>query len=259
MLSAELRASFEERGLAHLRAAVDESVCAALRQEVLGLLSDRRVVPESPPPGFAVTPSRTSRIARAHGFDEIWGPSVRAAIDDLLGSGAWQRPPAAGQLLAITLPLVDAAWTLPHKAWHLDYTAPGAAASIPGVQIFLLLDRVEPGGGATVVVSGIHRLVDELRHREGPSFAGRSSEVRRALQREVPWLRELCSLRAGEDRTARFCSAATRFRNTSLQVVELTGEPCDVILVHPWLLHASAPNCGSRPRLVLTERLQRAT
>jgi hypothetical protein len=129
--------------------------------------------------------------------------------------------------------------------------APGALATLPGVQLFVCLDRVEPRAGATVVACGTHRRIDALRRRKGPSWPGRSADVREALKREVPWVRELCSLRAGEDREARFMRS-----DGELQVVELTGEPGDVWVMHPWILHAPAPNCGARPRMVLTERIR---
>ncbi len=50
---------------------------------------------------------------------------------------------------------------------------------------------------------------------------------------------------------------ATAFDGVSLQVVELTGEPGDVFVTHPWLLHAPSANCGELPRMVLTERIRR--
>jgi hypothetical protein len=126
------------------------------------------------------------------------------------------------------------------------------------VQLFLCVDRVAPHAGGTLVACGTHRLIDALRRREGPAWAGRSVEVRRRLRAEVPWLADLASLRAGEDREARFMSEVTPFAGAPLQVVELAGEPGDVYVMHPWLLHAPAANCGSLPRLVLTERIRTA-
>ena len=39
-----------------------------------------------------------------------------------------------------------------------------------------------------------------------------------------------------------------------VQAVEFTGEPGDVIFMHPWILHTASANCGKRPRIVITER-----
>lgn len=258
MLSAEQRTSFEERGLLRLPALVAAGVVAALRERILAHLRERGLVPEPCPPGFAVTPSRTAAVVNTCGFEEIWGARVPALLDDLLGAGAWHRPKHAGQLLVVSFPLNGTAWQLPHKVWHLDYSAPGALRTLPGLQLFLCVDRVAPRAGGTLVACGTHRLIDALRRREGPRWAGRSSGVRQRLRAEVPWLRELGSLREGEDRAARFMEHATAFEGVPLQVAELAGGPGDVFVMHPWLLHAPSANCGELPRLLLTERIRTA-
>jgi hypothetical protein len=79
--------------------------------------------------------------------------------------------------------------------------------------------------------------------------------VRKVLREEIPWFRELCSPGGREERIARFLARATPFGGSSLQVVELTGEPGDVYLMHPWTPHTLAPNCGVRPRIAMTERI----
>jgi ectoine hydroxylase-related dioxygenase (phytanoyl-CoA dioxygenase family) len=40
--------------------------------------------------------------------------------------------------------------------------------------------------------------------------------------------------------------------DVELRVVELTGDPGDVILMHPVMMHAGSVNCSSSPRLVLS-------
>jgi ectoine hydroxylase-related dioxygenase (phytanoyl-CoA dioxygenase family) len=255
VLTTDERVEFEARGVVRLRGAVDPEVAGALRERLLAFIAERRLAPESPPPGFALTASGTAALLTSIGFEEVWGARVFAVLDDLLGRGGWHVPKQAGQMLAMTFPRVGAPWELPHKSWHLDYTAPGAARGIPGVQVFLCLDEIAPGGGGTLVAAGVHRLIDAIRRREGSEWRGRSLEIRRALQREVPWIRDVATLRAGEDRIARFMAKATRVKNVALQVVELVGEPGDVYAMHPWMLHAASPNCGSRPRLGLTERI----
>lgn len=42
-----------------------------------------------------------------------------------------------------------------------------------------------------------------------------------------------------------------------VRVVEMTGEPGDVLLTHPLLLHAPSPNCAQDPRLVLSSTVFR--
>jgi hypothetical protein len=258
VLSAAQREAFEERGLLHLPGLVPAAQVAALRDRVLAYFRAHGLVPRSIPPGFAVRPSRTAPFVNALGFEEVWTAQVPALLDALLGAGAWRMPKGAGQLLAVTYPRPEAVWRLPHQVWHLDYMAPGAARALPGIQVFLCVDRVAPRAGGTLVACGTHRLIDALRLRAGPAWPGRSAEVRRRLRTEAPWLRALCSLRADEDREARFLARAEASGGVALQVVELAGDAGDVFAMHPWLLHAPSENCGAQPRLVLTERVRAA-
>jgi ectoine hydroxylase-related dioxygenase (phytanoyl-CoA dioxygenase family) len=125
------------------------------------------------------------------------------------------------------------------------------------VQVFLIVDRVEAHGGGTLVIEGTHRSIDHIRRREGPGFAGASSELRRALRRDVPWLREVWSVRPGEDRIARFLGVRQEHEGVGLRVVEMTGEPGDVFVMHPWMLHAPSLNASARARVMVTERFRR--
>jgi ectoine hydroxylase-related dioxygenase (phytanoyl-CoA dioxygenase family) len=253
VLTAEQRATFEDRGLLCLPALVDAAAVAELRARVSDRV--RRIAPEPPPPGYMVHASATASLVKKRPFADVWGEAAVALVDDLVGRGRYV-PPGAGQILAVTFPSPGATWHVPHKVWHLDYTAPGALAGLAGVQLFLCLDRVAPRSGATVVACGTHRLIDALRRREGPDWPGRSQVVRKRLAADVPWLRALTSLRDGEDRIARFVERAEPYDGVALQVDELAGEPGDVFAMHPWMLHAPALNCGDRPRLVLTERVR---
>lgn len=255
MLTPEQRDVFEACGLLHLPRLVDEGIVVALRERILDLLRERRLVPDPPPPGFTVHASHPSRVLRGCAFEELWGAAGVELLDDLLGRGRWRRPASAGQVLSISFPQHGVVWRLPHQSWHLDYQAPTALRALPGVQVFVCLDRVESHAGATPVACGAHRLIDALRRREPPDWPGRSADVRKRLRAAVPWLRELCSLREGEDREARFMREPTLHDGVPLQVVELAGGPGDVFAMHPWLLHTLAPNCGARPRLVVTERI----
>jgi len=256
MLSATQRTEFEARGLLQLPGLVDAHAAAALGERILADLRERRLGAAPPPPGFTVHASDASGAVRALDFAALWGAAVLEGLDELLGTGAWQPPRGAGQVLAISWPLRGVAWSLPHRVWHLDYAAPTALRRLPGIQVFLCVDRVEPRAGGTLVACGTHRLIDALRRAQPPSWPGRSAEVRKRLHARVPWLRELWSLRPGEDREARFMREPTLHEGVPLRVVELVGEPGDVYLMHPWLLHAPAPNCGARPRLVITERIR---
>ena len=256
MLSRTQHRELEGRGVVCLPAAADPQRVGALRERVLEFVKEKRLEPEGADGWRAIKASKLAPVARELGFAELWGSSVVAAIDAVLGTGRWDVPRQAGQILPLTWPQPAQPWQVPDKQWHLDYTAPGSAQQLPGLQVFLCLDRVEPRAGATLVAAGVPRSVEQIRVRRGPAWRGRSADVRSAVVREVPWFRELASLRPGEDRVARFMAQPTDFEGSSLQVVELTGEPGDVWLMHPWMLHAASANCGARPRMVITERLR---
>ena len=192
-------------------------------------------------------------------------PALQRSVEALLGDRPAQPladAPAAGRpvcassigrcrplgppALLLTLPNAET-WTVPHGIWHLDLPRlprPG----IPGLQAFAFLDAVPPGGGGTLVVRGSHRLLNDR------GFA-RSKQVKRLLKRE-PWFAALMG--RGETDRRRFLDAPAEVRGVPVQVVELHGEPGDVVLTDLRLLHTIAPNAGMAPRLMATQRYLRA-
>lgn len=256
MLTPEQRTQFEQEGFVKLPAAVDPELVAEMRDAVwkraaavVGVHRDR------PETWKRVSPRYVRSISKAGGFDAMCSPALRAALDELLGPDGWSKPRQAGQLL-MNEPS-PGEWDVPHKQWHFDFAAPSAAERLPGAQAFVFLDRVEPRGGGTLAIAGIHRLVEQVRRAAGPRYEGRSAELRRDLKRVVPWLRALTTLRSGEDRVARFMTPSD-CDGVELRVVEFCGEPGDAVLMHCWLMHAGAPNRGTQPRIVLTERFRRS-
>jgi len=256
MLSPAQREEFEMRGVVRLPEAVEPRAACAFAERIRAFVAEKKLAPSGIGQWLAVRASSTAPLAKACRFADLWGPTVLAALDDLLGPGRWEIPEHAGQVLALTWPQPGQTWQVPDKVWHLDYMAPGAARGLPGIQAFLCLDRVESRAAATLVAAGTPRLIDALRLGKGSAWEGRSADVRKALAREAPWFRELTTVRAGEDRIARFMAKPTEFGGSRLQVLELTGDAGDVWLMHPWMLHAPSANCSERPRMVLTERIR---
>jgi hypothetical protein len=255
VLTAEQRATFEDRGLLRLPGFVPPAAIGAFRAHLLEHLRARGLAPDPPPPGFVVTPAKTAKFMERHGFAEVWGERAPELIDDLLGVGRWSGAEHAGQLLFVTYPTPGESWRLPHKMWHLDFPAPGALRGLPALQLFLCVDRIDSHGGGTLAVCGIHRLIEALRRAQGPEWPGRSQDVRRKLAARVPWLRHLASLRDGEDREGRFMREATLCDGVPLQVAEICGDAGDLFVMHPWLLHSLSMNCATRPRMALTQRV----
>jgi len=52
------------------------------------------------------------------------------------------------------------------------------------------------------------------------------------------------------NRIAAFMDRETIVEGVHLRVVELTGEPGDMVFCHPVMVHCGAPNRGARPRFM---------
>ncbi|MEM7125542.1 MAG: phytanoyl-CoA dioxygenase family protein [Chloroflexota bacterium] len=151
-------------------------------------------------------------------------------------------PKDAYPLLLFTLPDVTT-WTVPHSAWHLDMPRL-SKAGIPGVQIFALLETVEPSGGGTLVVTGSHRLRDN-------GVRMKSGYLRKKLMEE-PYFSDLMS--DGADERHRFLHDVGYVDDVEVKVVEMTGEAGDVYFMDMRMLHTVAPNALQIPRIMLTYR-----
>jgi ectoine hydroxylase-related dioxygenase (phytanoyl-CoA dioxygenase family) len=68
----------------------------------------------------------------------------------------------------------------------------------------------------------------------------------------------LCSFDERIDRLQEFMKDDAVFDGIRIRVVEMTGEPGDVWLTHPLMLHAAAKNCAEAPRLVLSSIVHRS-
>lgn len=141
-------------------------------------------------------------------------PRMRAAIDELLGAG-WPQPFSWGDPL-VTFPEAGE-WAPPTRGWHIDFPA----CATLRLKWLGYLEPVGPDGGGTVIADGSHRLVERALRDLAPDDPGRSPVIRNAI-------------------------------GPLADVVELTGEPGDVVFMHPWLFHAPAPNRSDAPRLMVT-------
>jgi len=253
VLKADQRDEFDRVGLLRLSAAIAASEAEAMCVRVWADLEKRHGVrrgacetwPRAQATGF-------QSLNRSGAFSAMANPVVMGVLDDLLGDGGWRAPKRWG-LALVTFPNAEV-WDVPHRSWHFDFMAPAAAATLPGIRIFGFLNHVLPGGGGTLGVAGSHRLVRDRSACGEASDEGHSAELRKTLMREEPWLRALCSP-GGGDRVQRFMHEGAVRAGVELRVVEMTGAPGDVIVMHPWLLHAAAPNCRDQPRIMVGQAI----
>ncbi len=173
---------------------------------------------------------------------------VRGVLDDLLGPGAWPPPRDWGRPL-VTFP-EPGPWDVPARLWHWDNLTEPHLDRLRGLFVVSFIGQVAPGGGGTLILSGSPRLLTG-QERQLPDSQRRGSvaALRERFHRSHPWLRALTGLAPSPaDRVAAFMERETVVGGVPLRVVELTGEPGDMVFCHPAMVHCAAPNRGARPR-----------
>lgn len=262
MLTTAQREEFDRSGIVRMRGAVAESAAEEMLQTIWNCLRDRYHIHRDAPdtwPEPEAGDTRMEQTRATHGFvgthhlpksvtfEQVGNAVVCGAVDELLGAGRWQRPKRWGSIL-VTFPESTGQWDVPSSAWHLDIPASHASLGLTAVRIFTCLAKLSPMMGGTLFVAGSHRLIQKF---VGDNELLASHDARKRLISAHPWMKALCSRDETGNRIQRFMSQGTVIDGVEVRVVEMTGEPGDVILAHPMVLHTAALNCSSSPRFVL--------
>lgn len=175
---------------------------------------------------------------------------VRGVIDDLLGADNWRPPRDWGRAL-VTFP-EPGPWDVPTGLWHWDSDCDWHVPALNALFVVSFVGSVAPRGGGTLILSGSPRLL--MRHEAmlTPQQRRASAGARRDLfYRTHPWLMALAGKAPSPpDRIAAFMEAEMEIDGVPARVVELTGEPGDMVFCHPAIVHSVAPNRGDRPRFM---------
>lgn len=163
------------------------------------------------------------KILTAPPVPEIYTQRYLSAIDDLCGRGRWRTSRGAGYWPIVLPGFFSPLWKPPRGGWHLDrkfeiYHIATPDRALVGLELFT---DIKPGGGGTAIRIGSHHAVARL-------LAAAEPEGLR--QREL-------QLR----------SAAV---TAHLPVIEINGQAGDVVLMHPYTVHASSPNTGTVVRIL---------
>jgi ectoine hydroxylase-related dioxygenase (phytanoyl-CoA dioxygenase family) len=250
--SATDREQFDTRGLVRLPGLIDRAAVEEMVDKLWRELARKDGVHRREPRTWRVErPAQFRALQDSGAFKAMGGPAVRAVLDDLMGRDRWEAPEHWGQPL-VCFPKPHGRWDVPTQSWHLDLPAhPGNRNKLVG-RVFLLLAPLRPRGGGTLVALGSHRIVDRIVGRAGERLS--SADVRKQLKSHHRWFHDLMTPdKSRRDRTAGFMEAETEVDGVALQIEEMTGEPGDVLLMHPSALHAAAPNMLTEPRLALTQ------
>jgi hypothetical protein len=175
---------------------------------------------------------------------------VRGILDDLLGQDAWPAPRDWGRPL-VTFP-GPGEWDVPSRLWHWDNPGELHLDRPRALFVVSFIGPVAPRSGGTLILSGSPRLVIQ-QERQIPADQPRNFGARlwERFHRADPWLRALTGhAPSPADRIAAFMDRETIIDGVPLRVVELTGEPGDMVFCHPVMVHCVAPNRGTRPRFM---------
>ena len=175
---------------------------------------------------------------------------VRGVFDDLFGPAAWSPPRDWGRPL-VTFP-GPGAWEVPARHWHWHNPCDLHLDHPRGLFVVSFIGPVAPRGGGTVILSGSPRLlIQQERQLPASQRRGSIAVLRERFRRSDPWLMALTGLAPSPaDRIAAFMDAETIVEGIPIRVVELTGEPGDMVFCHPVMVHCVAPNRGTQPRFM---------
>jgi hypothetical protein len=252
----EIRSRFEATGVVRLVGAFTADQAAAMRNAMWQHAGHQAGLRPADPTTWAASPVLNWR---ALSRDPVFGPvvenqAVGDALNGIFGVGGWRRPRPGAQIL-FSLP-EPGPWVLP-DGWHMDCGFDHATWPVPSVKLFAFVGEVGPRGGGTMVLPGTHRLVNRYR-ASLPAPVGAGKENWRTFMRHHPWLARLLDGADLPDRGRSLVGEAVEIDGVPVQVVESTGSPGDVVIIHRHVFHARSPDTGADPRLMLGKEVHRA-
>lgn len=181
--------------------------------------------------------------------------ALTEVLDAIFGSGRWAAP-GRGVRILLTFP-ERRVWTLP-TGWHIDASFDRPTFPVPWVQLWALLDRVEPCGGGTLLLAGSHRLVERYaRDLPGDQRGGNAVNWGRFM-RQHPFLDQLRRGGRPEAPGRELLGDEHDIDGVRVQPIELSGGPGDMFLSHGQVFHCASANTGDRPRQMLTGAVKAA-
>ena len=248
---------FANTGVAHLHAAFSAEEAAAMRAVTWSHLEQRYELRQHDPSTWP-TDRRGISLKPLKGRREftpvVANEALREVCDHVFGAQGW-KPPGRGPRLLLTFP-TPGPWAMPAR-WHCDISFHHASFPIPAVQLWAFIERVDPGGGGTLLLAGSHRLVDRYRHGL-PEVHRRANGINYTrFMQQHPGLDHLWRGGTPENPRRELLGELHEVDGIQVQAIELSGEPGDMFISHGHVFHAAAPNTSTRPRLMMTAMINR--
>jgi hypothetical protein len=249
LTSAEIQ-RFARDGYVVVRAAFARADGVAMERRWWQELEDRHNIRADDRSSWRQFPGDLKAAKRDPIQARILTETVRGVIDDLLGAGAWQPPRDWGRPL-VTFP-EPGTWDVPIRLWHWDNPCELHLDRPRALFVVSFVGSVAPRSGGTLILSGSPRLlIQQERRIPADQRRGSIATLRDRFHRSHPWIMGLTGQAPSPaDRIAAFMDRETTVEGVPLRVVELTGEPGDVVFCHPVMVHCVAPNRGTRPRFM---------
>ena len=254
MLTDEQTAQFELDGLLPLPRTVPAATVVSMRDRLWAFLSIMHGRKQDDSTTWGPIEGRVGfkTLMRAGAFDSL-SEYLSDPITDLLGT-AWKPPAHWGHPL-VTFPEPETQWAIPARRWHVD-SSRWSTGALPGLVAFTVLDEVHPRGGGTLVMAGSHHLTWQLCRQAGGFM--KTGEMKAALAARHSWFADLWRAPiADADQLRRYLDDGDLIEGTRVRVVELCGEPGDVVLMNQRMLHVAAPNTLGTPRMMLSDFISR--
>jgi hypothetical protein len=141
---------------------------------------------------------------------------------------------------------------VPIRHWRWDNLSEPHLDRPRALFVVSFVGSVAPQGGGTLILSGSPRLlIQQERQIPASQRHGSVTALRERFHRSDPWLMALTEQTPSPpDRIAAFMDRETIVDGVPLRVVELTGEPGDMVFCHPLMVHCTAHNRGTWPRFM---------
>lgn len=180
-------------------------------------------------PVFQQTSRLGQMVGRIEQVDRLFSDDLLTAMNDL--AGAKLKPSQPHSQILLSFPhKMD--WSLNGLNWHLDLTPP-QADQIPGVQAFVLVDDVQPQGGATLALAGSHKLHYVSHNCSAHEILRRSSDFSSNPENYLK---------------------SQVIEGTPIQIIEMSGRAGDVYLMDLRVLHSPSINARRNIRMMATNR-----
>ena len=241
---------FERDGYVVVRQAFSRTDALAMERQWWRELEDTYGIRRDDRSSWRQIPGDLKAARRDPAQTRILTMRVRGVFDDLLGPAAWFAPrdwgrpssPSPSRAAGRCRPGTGTGTILATCTSITRERCSWSASSA----------RSRRRGGGTLILSGSHRLLIQ-QERQLPASQRRVSiaTLRDRFHRSHPWLMALTGQAPSPaDRIAAFMDTETTIEGVPLRVVELTGEPGDMVFCHPVMVHCVAQNRGTRPRFM---------